>query len=125
MYWFLLRPKWIAFTLGIVLLIVVMINLGLWQLRRLDERRTFNAAVEAHYNMPPRPLDSVLNRHRSGGRPMGRHRCGTYRPGDRPHREPSQNGFAGDIVVPLDLATVARCSSTAACRSARMPGAVR
>jgi len=107
MYWFLLRPKWIAFTLGIVLLIIVMINLGLWQLRRLDERRTFNAAVEAHYNMPPQPLDSVLkpgtNPDDVQWRPVTA--TGTYRSEGTVHIvNRSQNGFGGDnIVVPLDL----------------------
>lgn len=37
-----------------------MINLGLWQLRRLDERRAFNATVEARYDAPPVPLGSLL-----------------------------------------------------------------
>src|SRR4051812_49440632 len=60
MYRFLLRPKWIAFTLGMVLLIFTMINLGLWQLRRLDQRRESNSAVEQRYDQAPRPLDSVL-----------------------------------------------------------------
>lgn len=29
-----------------------MVNLGLWQLRRLDEKRTFNALVTSHTEMP-------------------------------------------------------------------------
>ena len=45
MYRFLLRPRWIAFTLVVATAIAVMINLGFWQLRRLDERREFNDAV--------------------------------------------------------------------------------
>ena len=107
MYWFLLRPKWIGFTLGIVLLIVVMINLGFWQLRRLDERREFNAAVEARYDAPPQPLDSVLTPGTDPDdvqwRPVTA--VGTYRPEGTVHIvNRSQNGFAGDnIVVPFDL----------------------
>ncbi len=30
-----------------------MVNLGFWQLRRLDERRAFNAVVEASYDSTP------------------------------------------------------------------------
>jgi cytochrome oxidase assembly protein ShyY1 len=107
MYRFLLRPKWIAFTLGIVLLIFTMINLGLWQLRRLDQRRESNTAVEQRYDQTPRPLDSVLT---PGTDPdqlqwLPVTVVGTYRPEGTVHIvNRSQNGFAGDnIVVPLDL----------------------
>ena len=107
MYWFLLRPKWIGFTLGIVLSIVLMVNLGFWQLRRLDQRREFNAAVEARYDAAPQPLDSVLT---PGTDPedvqwLPVTAVGTYRPEGTIHIvNRSQNGFAGDnIVVPLDL----------------------
>ena len=54
MYRFLLRPRWIAFTAVVVTAIVVMINLGLWQLRRLDERREFNDTVAARIHQPRR-----------------------------------------------------------------------
>lgn len=46
MYRFVLRPRWIAGHLVVVLAIVVMVNLGFWQLRRLDERRAYNERVE-------------------------------------------------------------------------------
>ena len=107
MYRFLLRPKWIAFTLGMVLLIVTMVNLGLWQLRRLDQREKVNAAVEQRYDRPPRDLDDVLT---PGADPdelewLPVVAVGTYRPeGTIRIVNRSQNGFAGDnIVVPLDL----------------------
>jgi cytochrome oxidase assembly protein ShyY1 len=60
MYRFLLRPRWIAFTVVVVTAIVVMINLGFWQLRRLDERRTFNAAVAARIDRPAVDLDELV-----------------------------------------------------------------
>jgi cytochrome oxidase assembly protein ShyY1 len=65
MYRFLLRPKWIGFHLLVVAGIVAMINLGFWQLRRLDQRRDFNTKVEARSELPPEPLDEVL----ASGRP--------------------------------------------------------
>ena len=60
MYRFLLRPKWIGFHLLVVAGIVAMVNLGFWQLRRLDQRRDFNARVETRSELPPAPLDDVL-----------------------------------------------------------------
>ena len=42
---FFLRPRWIVGHLAVVLAIVVMANLGVWQLRRLDERRAYNQLV--------------------------------------------------------------------------------
>jgi cytochrome oxidase assembly protein ShyY1 len=56
---FLFRPKWIAFHLLVVVLVVAMINLAFWQLRRLDERKQFNARVAANEKQPPVPLDDV------------------------------------------------------------------
>jgi cytochrome oxidase assembly protein ShyY1 len=47
MYRFLLKPKWIAFTLVVAAAAALMVNLGLWQLRRLDERQAFNSLVNA------------------------------------------------------------------------------
>lgn len=60
MYRFLWRPRWIALHLLVLAAIVVMVNLGLWQLRRLDERRDHNAAVEAAQQLPPAPIDELL-----------------------------------------------------------------
>lgn len=45
-YRFLLRPAWILSHVLVLLLVVVLLNLGLWQLRRLDERRDANALIE-------------------------------------------------------------------------------
>jgi cytochrome oxidase assembly protein ShyY1 len=56
----LLSPKWIAFHLLIIVSAVVMINLGLWQLQRLDERKDFNAEVRAHSQTPVQPLSELL-----------------------------------------------------------------
>lgn len=60
MYRFLLRPKWIAFHLLVVVGIIAMINLGFWQLSRLDERQAFNAVVEERYDAAPVPIDELL-----------------------------------------------------------------
>src|SRR3954464_8563157 len=58
-YRFLLSPKWIAFHLLVIVLVVAMVNLALWQLRRLHERREFNAEVRANATQPVAPLDDL------------------------------------------------------------------
>ena len=60
MYRFLLRPRWIAFTAVVAVAIVVMVNLGFWQLRRLDEREAFNEAVAERIDQPPAALDELV-----------------------------------------------------------------
>lgn len=60
MYRFLLRPKWIAFHLLCLAAIVAMVNLGLWQLRRLDERTAFNDRVSGHIHADSTPLAELL-----------------------------------------------------------------
>jgi cytochrome oxidase assembly protein ShyY1 len=60
MYRFLLRPRWIAFTLLVVAAVVLMVNLGFWQLRRLDERQDFNATVRERASAAAVPVDEVL-----------------------------------------------------------------
>jgi cytochrome oxidase assembly protein ShyY1 len=107
MYRFLLRPKWIGFHLLVVAGIVAMINLGLWQLRRLDERRDFNARIEARYDAAPRPLDALLA---PGVEPddvewLPVTVTGRYLPDETVRIvNRSQNGFPGDnIVVAMQL----------------------
>ena len=46
-YRFLLRPAWLLSSLLVAVLIIVLLSLGVWQLRRLDERKDLNATVEA------------------------------------------------------------------------------
>ena len=60
MYRFLFSPRWLGFHLLVIVGIVTMVNLGFWQLRRLDERKAFNAQVSERIADPPAPLDDVL-----------------------------------------------------------------
>jgi cytochrome oxidase assembly protein ShyY1 len=55
----LVRPRWIALSLLVVTLVVVFIELGLWQLRRLDDRRALNAALSASASGTPIPLEEL------------------------------------------------------------------
>ena len=107
MYRFLLRPKWILFHVVVIGAIVLMINLGFWQLRRLDERKDFNRQVEAAIDQTPVPLDDVLtpgtDPHDVEWRPVIA--AGEYLPEEQfvvVNR--SQDGQAGDMTVtPLRL----------------------
>jgi cytochrome oxidase assembly protein ShyY1 len=102
MYRFLFTPRWIAFHLLVVVAIVTMINLGFWQLRRLDERRAFNEAVSDRIVFPPVPIDELVgtptvNRAREW-RPV--EATGTYLSEEEfvvVNR--SEGGVAGDLVV--------------------------
>lgn len=107
MYRFLLSPRWLAFHLLVVVGVVTMVNLGLWQLHRLDERQELNAAVTSRVDLAPAPLDDVL----ASGDPAALEwrpvtASGTYLADEQVTIvNRSQNGVAGDIVVtPLQLA---------------------
>lgn len=60
MYRFLLHPRWLLFHLLCIGAVVLMIYLGFWQLRRLDERQAFNGAVAARIDLPAVPLEEAL-----------------------------------------------------------------
>ena len=56
----LLRPWWLLSHLAIGVLLVATVNLGFWQLRRLDERQARNALVEARADAPSVPLRELF-----------------------------------------------------------------
>lgn len=57
---FLLSPKWLGFHLLVLFGVIVMVNLSMWQLDRLDARRDFNTAVSARVDLPAEDLDTLL-----------------------------------------------------------------
>ena len=59
-YRFLRTPAWIAGIVVALVAVVVFANLGLWQLRRLDERRAINARIEAGLTDDPVDLATLL-----------------------------------------------------------------
>jgi cytochrome oxidase assembly protein ShyY1 len=99
---FLLSPKWIAFHLLVAVVVVAMINLAFWQLRRLHERQEFNDQVRANANQPIAPFDDVgISVAEPSSTEWRRVRVtGTYVPG---HQflvvNRSQNGETGRNVV--------------------------
>jgi cytochrome oxidase assembly protein ShyY1 len=58
---FLLRPKWLAFHVLVIVSVALMVWLGFWQLRRLDARQQFNATVTERIDQPPVPFDTLLD----------------------------------------------------------------
>jgi cytochrome oxidase assembly protein ShyY1 len=59
-YRFALRPWWVVSHVLVVMAIVVMANLGFWQLRRLDEKRDRNAQLVARLSQPVEPLTELV-----------------------------------------------------------------
>jgi len=59
---FLRKPRWLIGTVVLLAAAFVMINLGLWQLRRLHQRLERNSAIEARMNAPAVPLARALAR---------------------------------------------------------------
>jgi cytochrome oxidase assembly protein ShyY1 len=107
MYRFLFRPKWIAFHVVIAVLVIVMVNLAFWQLRRLHDRQAFNREVTSHANAAIEPLADVLQPGTDPSTVEWRRVqvTGTYLPGREVQVvNRSQNGAAGrNAVDPLRL----------------------
>ena len=54
------KPRWIAAILVGLFLAVASVQLGLWQLSRLDDRRAYNASVAARIDDEPQSLASLV-----------------------------------------------------------------
>jgi surfeit locus 1 family protein len=59
-YRFLLKPRWILSHIFVLSMVVLMVALGFWQLRRLDERRTFNAALKTAAAQAAEPISTLV-----------------------------------------------------------------
>jgi surfeit locus 1 family protein len=57
---FLLRPRWLLSHVLVVVLVVTMVNLGLWQLRRMDERSEHNDLIADRQAEPIVAVDELL-----------------------------------------------------------------
>lgn len=53
--------RWLALAVFVVALAIAFVNLGFWQLARLDQRRAANDSVAAHESSPPVAFESVFN----------------------------------------------------------------
>ena len=54
-------PGWIASHVFALVMVVLMVNLGFWQLRRLDDRRTANAEIAAAMSQGPVDIAAHLD----------------------------------------------------------------
>lgn len=52
--------RWLALLALVVIVVAAFVNLGRWQLDRLDQRRDSNATVTAHEQAPVRPYEEVF-----------------------------------------------------------------
>jgi surfeit locus 1 family protein len=57
------QPRWIVAVVVGVLVSLLFIRLGVWQLDRLEERREGNATIESRAAEPVRPLIAVLGQY--------------------------------------------------------------
>ena len=55
-------PRWVVGHLLVLVVLVLFVNLGLWQIRRLQERQALNATVAARSEAPIEPLATLLSR---------------------------------------------------------------
>lgn len=81
----LLRPRWLIVHVLVLGLVVLMVNLGFWQLRRLEERRADNALIATNLSAQAEPLDATLRAYGNDPTALAYRRVvvtGTYRPAD-------------------------------------------
>lgn len=107
-YSFVVSRKWIYGHIVALIAIVVFVNMGLWQIRRLHEKQAFNAILTSRTTVDPQPLDDVL-------REFGQDQdllelrsvvvTGDYRQDEEIIlRSQSFNGVSGHhVLTPLDL----------------------
>lgn len=103
------KPRWILAAIVGVAIAVLFVQLAVWQLDRLDERRTTNAIVEARAGDPPVPLEDLIVQQNMNVDDMVYRAViveGTYRATDEFFSLGRVSGSVQGtlIVTPLDLA---------------------
>jgi cytochrome oxidase assembly protein ShyY1 len=68
----LLTPRWLAFSVFALLVVVVCARLGVWQLDRLEGRRYFNERFRTGMALAPEPIETLVA---SGDRPLAYRRA--------------------------------------------------
>jgi cytochrome oxidase assembly protein ShyY1 len=102
MYGFLLRPKWIAFHVLVLVSALLMIRLGFWQLDRLEQRQEFNSTVTERIDQPPVPFEELLDEVAADPKSVEWRQvtlAGTWLPDQITWFNRSQDGIAGDNVL--------------------------
>ena len=62
----LLKPWWLLSHLVVIALLAATVNLGLWQIRRLQARRDHNRVVAERSLVPPTPISEAFSTLNSG-----------------------------------------------------------
>lgn len=57
------RPRWIAAIVVALAITVLFVRLAMWQLDRLEERRTQNAIIDDRMSEPPRPFVGITGQY--------------------------------------------------------------
>jgi cytochrome oxidase assembly protein ShyY1 len=102
MYGFLLRPKWIAFHVLVLVSALLMIRLGFWQLDRLEQRKDFNSTVTERIDQAPVPFGELLDELSADPKSVEWRQVtlsGTWLPDQITWFNRSQEGIAGDNVL--------------------------
>jgi cytochrome oxidase assembly protein ShyY1 len=55
-----MNVRWITAALGVLVLAFVCVELGRWQLHRLDERKARNEVTRSNLSAAPAPIDQIL-----------------------------------------------------------------
>ena len=106
-YAFARRPWWIAGHVVAVVAVVSFVLLGLWQLRRHDDRREFNQRLESQLEAPAQTLQELVAQYGEDGGVLDLRRvevAGTYALADEVIlRNRTQSGRSGhDVLTPLE-----------------------
>jgi surfeit locus 1 family protein len=104
-YAFARRPRWLVAHVLVLSLVVLFVNLGFWQLRRLEERRDRNELVESR--VASEPVDvTELPQDPDDARFQAVTASGAYDPDRSTTLRTTQNGVPGGWVFSaLDLGT--------------------
>lgn len=65
------RLRWLALAVFVVALAIAFVNLGRWQLDRLEQRRELNGSVISHENTPVAEFATTFTRTPSSTRTSG------------------------------------------------------
>ncbi len=58
-YRFAIRPRWVLSHLLVLVLVVTFVNLGFWQLRRLDQKRAANEVITSRAELAPAEVEDL------------------------------------------------------------------
>jgi len=103
------EPRWILAVVVAAVLVLGFVRLGLWQLDRLEQRRTSNALIELREAEPPLPLEALVSQYGTDPENLIYRQAivtGRYRTGDEFFAVGRRfDDLSGTMVVaPLELA---------------------